>query len=172
MPHRIPMKVWLLVFIALVIANVAIYRTLYATPVLEIHVFHVGSPVSGGNAILVHTPRNKTLLIDTGSDASIVRALGGTLPMWQRCIDALVFTSTDAKSTGGLPAISNRYTIPTPLRFGIQIPYGSSLTFDTDTHITIIAPHTITISYGATSFAFSSSTPSGIYRTDGTSVQK
>jgi len=136
----------------------------------EIRVFSVGK----GNAIIVQTPRNKTLLIDAGSDAGILRELGRVMPMWRRSIDAVILTSADTKSMGGLPDVMSRYHTPAPVRFGAPLsnPYGTTLTFDNDMHITVIAPHTLTISYGATTFAFSSSTPVLTYRTDGISIQK
>ena len=167
MPRIVP----LLIFCGLLIANISIYRAVYAPKMSEIRVFSVGK----GNAIIVQTPRNKTLLIDAGSDAGILRVLGSVLPMWRRSIDAVILTSADTKSTGGLPDVTSRYHTPAPVRFGARtssIPYGTTLTFDTDMHITVIAPHTLTISYGATAFAFSSSTPALTYRTDGVSVQK
>ncbi len=65
--------------------------------VLTVNILDVGK----GNAILVHTPSNKTILIDTGADASILRALGENLPMWQRNIDVVILTSSAARAPGG-----------------------------------------------------------------------
>ena len=52
-----------------------------------------------------------TVLIDTGNDASILRALGTALPFGTRHIDVLVLTDTGAAQIGGLPFIRERYTI-------------------------------------------------------------
>jgi len=158
------MRVYLLAFLVLVIANIYVYRAVYAAPALEVQVFTVGK----GNAALVRTPTHKTLLIDAGSDASILRALGAVLPMWQRRIDAVVLTSSDSRSIGGLPEVTHRYHTPTPVRYGGDTPYGTPLVFDTDTHVTVAAPHALTISYGTSAITISSSTPAGIYRFSGT----
>ena len=45
-------------------------------------------------------------------------------------------------------------------------PYGTSLIFD-NARIEIIAPATLSISYGATTFNISSSTPTGVYISEG-----
>lgn len=165
--RNIPISIYMLAFGALIVANVYVYHTVYAPSMLEIRILTAGK----GNPVLVQTPHKKTLLVDTGTDASIVRELGVALPMWQRDIDAIVLTSSDTRSAGGLREVTSQYRVPVPILFGTDIPYGASFTFDTDTHVTVIAPQRITVTYGATSFTISSSTKPGIYRTDGTSIK-
>lgn len=168
MSYRLPMKVVIAILIGLLLANIYIYRTVFATPQLKVRVLAAGK----GMVTLIQHPGSGTLLIDTGSDASILRALGSSLPMWQRRIDSLILTSTDTKSLGGLAVLTDRYQVPAPIRFGTDVPYGTSLTFDTGTHITVIGPHTFTVSYGATSLLISSTTPVGTYHSDGVVVIK
>lgn len=165
--RNIPTSVYMLAFGALIVANMYVYQTVYAPSVLEIRILAAGE----GTATLVQTTQKKVLLIDAGTDASIVRELGSALPMWKRTIDALVLTSSDARSAGGLREVTSKYRVPVPILFGTDIPYGTSFTFDTDIHITIAAPQRVIVTYGATSFAISSSTTPGIYRTDGTSIK-
>lgn len=159
------MSVYILVCAGLIVANAFIYKEVTAAAHVEIRSFLIGK----GSAVLVRSARGKTLLIEAGSDAGILRALGTTLPMWERDIDGIILTSGDGKSTGGLPELADRYHIPEPIRFGTSrkgepLPYGAPIAFDTDTHITVIAPHTYIISYGGTTLAFSSSTPVRTYR--------
>ena len=166
MPRALPISLYLVVCIVLLVGNIKIYQEIFAPRVLEVSVLEVGPPAGGGDAILVRTPNQKTLLIDTGPDASILRALGSTLPEWQRSIDVIALTSTKTSSVGGLPEVMNHYTVPTLLHFGTDIPYGTRFVFDT-AHITIIAPDRLSISYGATSLDISSTTPKGLYVSDG-----
>jgi competence protein ComEC len=153
---------WILLFL-LIAGNVSIYRAIFAPAVLTVRVLSVGK----GDAILVQSPSGKSVLIDTGPDASILRALGGALPMWQRSIDAVILTSTKSSSVGGLPEVQSRYRVSTITKIGgADIPYGTSLTFEKSV-VNIIAPATVTVSYGSSVFAISSSTPAGVYVSNG-----
>jgi hypothetical protein len=150
----------------LVAANISIYRALLAPRALEVSVLNVGK----GSAALVRTPGNMLVLINTGPDASILRALGGALPPWRRRIDAVILSGTKASFAGGLPAVESRYRVSTVLRVGTTaVPYGASLVFD-GARLTIISPETFTISYGATSLPISSTTSAGVYLSDGKTV--
>ncbi len=163
-------NIWFLFgFIAILMAaNISVYRAILAPRVLTIAVLEAGK----GNAVLVHTPNGKTILIDTGPDASILRALGGALPPWQRRIDAVILTGTKNSLVGGLPEVESRYRVSTIMRAGVTaVPYGASLIFD-GSRIEIIAPAMLFISYGATSLAVSSSTPAGVYISDGQTIMK
>jgi beta-lactamase superfamily II metal-dependent hydrolase len=61
-----------------------------------------------GPAILVRTSA-RTVLVDAGADASILRALGQTLPPWQRSLSALVLTSVSTSGADGTPDVLARY---------------------------------------------------------------
>lgn len=164
---RVPTWMYVLVFVGLLIGNVKVYQAIFAPPVLEVTKFDVGK----GSAILVRSPSGKTLLIDTGSDASILRALGVTLPMWQRKIDVVILTSTKSSSVGGLPDVQRRYHISQIMRIGSKdIPYGIPLLFD-GARIEIFFPEILSVFYGSTSLAISSSTPAGVYISDGVSIK-
>lgn len=156
------MKAYVLILFALVVANSYTYRAVFAPPVLEAHVLAAGK----GAVTLMRDPDNGTLLIDTGSDAGILRALGETLPMWQRDIDAVILTSSDGLSIGGLSALQDRYRVRETEQFGTAIPYGAAASFG-QARILVTAPHKIVISYGASMLPISSTTPAGTYRLDG-----
>ncbi len=154
-------------FFILIAANICIYQTVFAPRMLTIAILDVGK----GDAVLIRTPNNKTLLVDAGPDASILRALGTALPEWQRNIDVIALTGTKSNSVGGLPEVLQKYHVQTVLHFGADIPYGTSFALDS-THIKIIAPDRLDISYGATSLSISSSTPAGTFISDGKAMIK
>lgn len=158
---RVPTWIYFLIFIGLLIGNVKVYQTIFAEPVLKVAILEAGK----SNAVLVKSPNGKTALIDTGSDASILRALGITLPMWQRKIDAVILTSTKKTFAGGLPDVMSRYHVTQTFSADTSFSLGS-------VSIKILAPATLTISYGSTVFNISSSTPSGIYTSNGEIVTK
>lgn len=150
--HRI------LLFI-LIAGNVLVYRAILAPDILEVRVLDVGEK---GSAILVRSPSGKTLLIDAGRDAGILRALGSTLPPWQRSIDAVLVTNKSTRSAGGLPEVIDRYRIGTLVRSAVR---GERLTLGDGVYVDILWPPqtastmytengalALRISYGATSF--------------------
>jgi len=105
MPHK---NAVLLCFVVILLAaNFFIYREILAPRVLEVTALEVGK----GDATLVQTSDKKTILIDTGPDASILRALGTALPPWQRTIDAVILTNAKKNFAGGLPDVLNRYKV-------------------------------------------------------------
>ena len=108
MPHERLTSFYLILFFILIAANVSVYRTIFIGQALEVTVLDVGEK---GSATLVRAPGGATILIDTGPDASILRALGEALPPWQRNIDAVILTSTKKASGGGLPDVLNRYDV-------------------------------------------------------------
>lgn len=168
MPSRaLSTRFYFFLFCGLIAANISVYKALFTPRVLEVRVLSVGK----GDATLVRTPGGKTLLIDAGPDASILRALGSALPMWQKYIDAIILTSPKTPFVGGLPEVESRYHISTPvIHIGdAAAPYGASFAFD-NSLITIIAPATLSISYGATTLATSSTTPEGFYISNGQTI--
>lgn len=112
MKRALPTKVYALLFLVLMVANIGVYRALLSPNVLSLSVFTAGK----GDVVLIHTPQGKTLLIDTGSDASILRILGAELPFWQRKIDALFITRVASSAVGGVSDIFDRYRIPLFIR--------------------------------------------------------
>ncbi|MDO8593760.1 MAG: hypothetical protein Q7R59_02600 [bacterium] len=153
-------------------ANISVYHAILVPRVLTVTVLAVGPVDKQNRTTLLHSPRGETLLIDTGPDASILRALGTALPMWQREIDAVILTSSAARSAGGLPTVQSRYRISKIIHIGdATTPYGYSLVFDTSI-IKILAPSIYSISSGSSVFKISSSTPPGVYISDGHTIAR
>ena len=137
MRHTVPTGVYVLLLIFLIGLSAIIYRAVLAPPSQVI-------AFAGGGALIENY--GHTILIDTGSDASILRALGTTLLPWQRSIDLLVLTGTSSKERGGEAALRERYRILETIAFGPAtpdapdpLPYGTPLQFGTMI-LTVTAP--------------------------------
>jgi beta-lactamase superfamily II metal-dependent hydrolase len=130
MPRMSPTSVYILLIFILIVMNISVYQTIFAPQVLEVRTLDVGEK---GSATLVRAPGGATILIDTGPDASILRALGTALLPWQRRIDVVILTGTKKASTGGLPDVLNRYDVAQQ----ISITESRRLVFGDDTSIDI-----------------------------------
>lgn len=117
MPRVVPTGFYLLLLGVLLFGNSSLYQTIFAPNVLEVTVLDVGDK---SDAILLRSPNGKLFLIDTGKDASVLRALGSHLSVWQRKIDGLVLTNTVTASVGGVPEVMDRYHITTVIRSAAQ----------------------------------------------------
>ncbi len=167
--HQWPMRFLLPVCFVLVLGNIGVYREIFAPSAVTVSVLDVGKK---GHVVLVRVPGGRTLLIDTGPDASILRVLGETLPMSQRRIDAVILTGAGTSFSGGLPDVENRYAVSTRVYAGTRsIPYGAAFMFGS-ARIEIRAPATLAVSYGTATLFISSSTPSGAYMSDGKTIMQ
>lgn len=168
--RTLPVRWYVLILFGIVLANFFLYRHIFAPPLLIVHVLEVGK----GDAVLVRTPSGETVLVDTGPNASIVRALGTALPPWKRHIDGVILTSMKSSHIGGLLEVEKRYQTSPPLIVGTKsLPYGTRFSLDPHVSMKVIAPATISIAYGAGVLSVSSSTQASVYTSDGTSfIQK
>lgn len=92
---------------------------------LEVHFLDVGQ----GDAVFIRTPSNRSILIDGGPDASVLRELGRVMPFWERSIDMVVATHPDTDHVGGLFEVVKRFRVSTLLRPGVahDAPAATSL---------------------------------------------
>ncbi len=68
--------------------------------------------VGQGDAILIRTPDGQKLLIDGGPDgAAVERALDEELPFWDRSLDVVLSTHSDADHLTGLITVVQRYDV-------------------------------------------------------------
>ena len=162
---RVPIWFYFLLLIALVAGNVSVYREIFAPPTLTVSVLKSGKE----GAILVKSPGGKRFLINAGRDASILRALGAALPMWQRHLDAVILTSASASAKGGLVDVESRYKVSTVIRSAYR---GDRFALGDGTFIDILWPPktpapmnadnselVLRISYGATSILIQNDVP-------------
>lgn len=76
-------------------------------PLLQVAFFNVGA----GDAVLITSPSENTMLIDGGPDQSVLQAIGRVLPFYVRSIDVVLATSQKNSDIGGLPFIIDRFNV-------------------------------------------------------------
>lgn len=153
----------------LALANVSVYRAARAPLALEVSVLDIGGK---GGAALVRAQSGRTILVNAGPDAGILRALGGALSPWRKSIDAVVLTGTKPALIGGLPAVESRYRISARICYGgTRLPYGAALALD-GVRIVATSPNVFSVSSGTFSLLVSSTTPIGIYAPTGTAFAR
>lgn len=80
-------------------------------------VFHDGKlhvticDVGQGDAVLLRTPQDRTVLFDGGPDDSVLKCLADSLPVWQRHIDLILLSHPHADHLNGLVSVFNRYSV-------------------------------------------------------------
>lgn len=74
---------------------------------LKIYFFDVGQ----GDAIFIETPSGNQVLVDGGPDKLVVQRLGETMPFYDKDIDLIVSTHSDADHIAGLVEVLNRYEV-------------------------------------------------------------
>ena len=84
---------------------------------LEVNFFDVGQ----GDAILIKTPENQTMLIDGGPNSEILQKLGEYLPMLSKRVDIILLTHPHADHVAGLIDVLKRYEIGTVILSGASI---------------------------------------------------
>ncbi|MCU0492751.1 MAG: hypothetical protein MUD01_14260, partial [Chloroflexaceae bacterium] len=90
----------------------------FSRPDGRLRVLFLATP---GDAVLIQTPRGGFVLIDGGSDPTLLaQQLGRHVPFWQRSLEAVVLTRADGKRLPGQVAALARYhaqlaLVPAPL---------------------------------------------------------
>jgi competence protein ComEC len=67
--------------------------------------------VGQGDSIFIQAPNGKQILIDAGADSKAILELGKILPFYDKSIDILIETHSDADHVGGVPDLLNRFHI-------------------------------------------------------------
>lgn len=67
--------------------------------------------VGQGDGILIKTPNNRTMLVDAGSDKSILTCLSEHMPFWLHTIEFLILTDPQMDHYGGMHYVIDRYNI-------------------------------------------------------------
>jgi len=191
MRRELPISLYFLLVGVLIVGNIFLYTSLFTPAGLRISLLETAEE---GGVVLLRTPNNGTVLINTGPDASILRALGTELPSWQRKIDAIVLTDASAATIGGLPSVLERYKTTTmirPIKQGTrsseaiisdsiaenslqEFSMGDNVSLDLGHGIRISTPSSeeILISYGVTSLRITKNTPFGVFFSDGKTLER
>ena len=88
------------------------YPALHDTDHLQVHFLDVGQ----GDAILIETPNDRQILVDSGRGVAVLRELDTVMPPNDRSIDVAILTHPDADHIGGFVPIFKRYDIATVLQ--------------------------------------------------------
>jgi len=91
-------------------AVVLIAVALVQLPDGKLHVYFLD--VGQGDAIFIVTPQGRQILIDGGPAPSVIlNQLARHMPFWDRSLDLVVATSSDADHLAGLVAVLERYQV-------------------------------------------------------------
>lgn len=74
---------------------------------LKVYFFDVGQ----GDAIFIEAPNGNQVLIDGGPDNAVLQKLGETMPFYDKDIDMVILTHSDADHLTGLIEVLERYEV-------------------------------------------------------------
>ena len=100
---------YLLLFIALLFSLTAALIYEYQKIPNNLRVYFFDIPL--GDAIAIQFPDHQVMLIDGGSDPTVVAKLGEILPFWQRKLVAVMVTHPDADHLLGALQVMHRYQV-------------------------------------------------------------
>lgn len=106
------------IFGGVVVIVISMTIPLLQSPILKVSFLDVGQ----GDAIFIQASNGKKLLIDAGPDQSVVEEVGKILPFFDRRIDMVLATHSDADHIGGFPYLFDRYYIPLVIESEIASP--------------------------------------------------
>lgn len=102
------MKQWVFFAVSLATLNLGLSWELSRQPRgYELHLLDVGQ----GDAVLLRTPDQHTILVDGGTGEDILMELSGVLPLLSREIDLMVMTHPHADHMGGLIPVLERFEV-------------------------------------------------------------
>lgn len=67
--------------------------------------------VGQGDAVVIRTPHQHTILFDGGPDNSVMKCLGKALPFWERRIDLVLLSHPHADHLNGLVDVLKTYSV-------------------------------------------------------------
>ena len=86
--------------------------------------------VGQGDAIFIEAPNKTQILVDGGSDGTILRELGEVMPFYDRSIDIVVATHPDKDHIGGLVDVVQNFSVDQVIRSGAQSDTSTYKLFD------------------------------------------
>lgn len=106
-----------ILFVLLVISTISIWFFLFShnnNKNLKIVFLDVGQ----GDAIYIQAPNGRQMLIDGGSDATLLARLSKVMPFADRSLDMIVVTHPDMDHIGGFPLLLDSYKVKSILENG------------------------------------------------------
>ena len=113
------------IFVGLIGMLYIVVIPLLQEPLLRVTFLDIGQ----GDSILIQSPNGRKLLIDAGPDQSVVEQIGKQLSFFDRTIDMVLATHSDADHIGGFPYLFDRYHIPVIIESEISSPTVIDRTF-------------------------------------------
>jgi len=110
-------KILLIFFVSVIIISGFLFLSKNTDRFLEIDFLDVGQ----GDAILVITPENQTMLIDGGPNNRVLQKLGKYLPMLEKRIDIVLLTHPHADHVAGLVEVLKRYNVGAVILSGVEL---------------------------------------------------
>ncbi len=107
----------IIVLVILSFMSVLIWRAVFAQSdgQLKVVILNVGQ----GDAIFIETPTGTQVLIDGGAGSRVLGELAGVMSFYDRSIDIVIATHTDADHIGGLAEVLQRYDVATVIENGM-----------------------------------------------------
>lgn len=106
------------------LVNIFIWHTVITKDgrgVLEISFLDVGQ----GDAIFIEAPNGNQVLIDGGSNKTVLKELGKVMPFYDRTIDAVIATHPDKDHIGGLIEVLKGYGVSMFMEPGVSSDTGA-----------------------------------------------
>ncbi len=108
-----------IVLVTLAFATVFVWYIVFTKPdgKLKIVFLNVGQ----GDATFIETPSGARILIDGGSGSRVLGELARVMPFYDRQIDVVIATHTDADHIGGLTEVLRRYDVGMMIENGMTV---------------------------------------------------
>src|SRR3990167_5018335 len=107
MPKRLKLY-HLVILLCLFVFSISTYSTANQKDgLLKIYFFNIGQ----GDAIFIEAPNGNQVLVDGGPDNAVLQKLGETMPFYDKNIDVVVLTHSDADHVTGLIGVLDRYEV-------------------------------------------------------------
>lgn len=114
---QLSMKFWVSAYGLLIASFLLIGREWGLLPQGDLRV--VLLDVGQGDAILITTPGRQQVLVDGGPDLTVLERLGEEMPFFDRRIELMILSHTDADHVTGLIEVLRRYAVEKVLMTGV-----------------------------------------------------